>query len=164
LPRPLDQLAPGDELPTLHVTPTLMQAVMYAAAMWEFQRIHFDPVWAREAEGLDGAILQGPMLGNYLTRAIGTWARPPARLARLTWRNRGVAPLDEALRVTARVEACHRGGSLSGTPELSELSGLPVGKARLDVGLAILNPRNETILAGNAWIDYPEAGTAGTTP
>ncbi len=142
----LDRLVPGDVLPPLHITPTLMQAVMYAAAMWEFQRIHFDPVWAREKEGLQGAIIHGPLLGNYLTRAIASWARPPARLTRLTWRNRGVAPIDEALQCTGRVAAQHPPGSLAE---------LACGHARIEIELAILNPRAESILIGTAHVDYP---------
>jgi hydroxyacyl-ACP dehydratase HTD2-like protein with hotdog domain len=98
----------GDEsLPELAVTPQLMDAVMYAAAMWEFQRLHFDEAWARH-EGLPGPIVQGPLLGNYLARAVTQGAPVDARLERLAWRNRAVVQVGVPLRI---------GGAL-GPPDL----------------------------------------------
>ena len=67
-------VAVGRRMTVYRVQPTIRHAVMYAAAMWEFQRIHYDDRWAREEEGLPGAVVQGPVLGNYLVQSIQHWA------------------------------------------------------------------------------------------
>ena len=126
-----EAVAVGDALPDLQVTPTLQNAVMYAAAMWEFQKIHFDHEWSRTREHLDGAIIQGPVLGNYLARALGRWAGPRGRIKRLAWRNHGTAPLGEALVCSGRVTARHENGLV-------------------DCELASTNPRAEKIVSATA--------------
>ena len=125
-----DKVSVGDILPDFKVVPTLMSAVMYCAAMWEFQKIHFDHDWARSRENLDGAILQGPVLGNYLARCVMSWAGPRARLKHLAWRNHGVAMLDEQLICSGRVTACHDGV--------------------IDCELHIVNPREQKLVSGSA--------------
>jgi len=141
-----EDVAAGLALPELRTTPTLIDAVMYAAAMWEFQKIHFDDAWAR-AEQLEGAILQGPALGNILTRTLGQWAGPRARLTRLTWRNRGVALLGQPLvcrgsvRATQASDAACTDGSAAGLAEceLEIVDG--AGRAILAADAAMLLPR-----------------------
>jgi len=92
-------MSPGPDdstLPELTVHPGLLDTVMYSAAMWEFQRLHFDNEWARH-EGLDRAVVQGPLLGNYLVRTVEAAMPPGLELAQLAWRNRAVVHVDEYL-------------------------------------------------------------------
>lgn len=116
-----------NEIPVYEVRPGLLDTVRYAAAMWEFQRLHFDHAWARR-EGLAGAVVQGPLLGNYLARTV-TEALPAGQeLARLAWRNVAVVPVDEPLRCggswtapdAAELWICDGSGAVvvSGTAEL----------------------------------------------
>lgn len=148
-----EDIAVGDVLPELRLVPTLIDAVMYAAAMWEFQKLHFDDAWAR-SEGLEGAILQGPALGNILTRMLGQWAGPRGRILRLSWRNRGVAVLGKPLVCRGRVsahaasaEAC-TDGSAAGRVEceldIVAADGDGDGGAILAANAAILLPRRST--------------------
>ena len=58
-----------ENLPELRLRPDLLDTVRYAAAMWEFQLLHFDHERAR-AEGLERAIVQGPLMGTYLARVL----------------------------------------------------------------------------------------------
>jgi hydroxyacyl-ACP dehydratase HTD2-like protein with hotdog domain len=91
---------PGPEdltLPELILRPGLLDTVMYAGAMWEFQRLHFDHQQAVH-EGLASAVVQGPLLGNYLARTIEAGMPPGFELAQLGWRNRAVVHIDEELR------------------------------------------------------------------
>ncbi|MPZ79579.1 MAG: hypothetical protein GEV28_03915 [Actinophytocola sp.] len=81
-----------DDLPELRLRPGLLDTVRYAAAMWEFQLLHFDHERAR-AEGLERSIVQGPLLGTYLVRLLGG-AGP---LEHLEWRNHAVVPVDTDL-------------------------------------------------------------------
>lgn len=92
----------GDVIGPVRHQPTLTDLVMFAAAMWEFQRIHFDPAWARR-EGLDAPIVHGPMLGTLLARALEDWAGDAGRLEHLRWRNERLAHVDEALEVGGQV-------------------------------------------------------------
>lgn len=80
----------------LRKRPGLLETTMYAAAMWEFQRLHFDHDWARQ-EGLDRAIVQGPLLGNYLVETLDRWTCGVLEIERLTWRHHAVVEVDEAL-------------------------------------------------------------------
>jgi acyl dehydratase len=86
----------GERLINHEIKPTSIQVVMYAAAMWEYQRIHFDHAWA-EREGLPAPIVHGPLLGNYLVQTVERWCGSLARLVELEWRNRGIAPIGEPL-------------------------------------------------------------------
>lgn len=88
----------GERLIDQVIEPTSIQVVMYAAAMWEYQRIHFDQAWA-EREGLPGPIVHGPLLGNYLVQTVQRWCGEHAELVKLEWRNRGIAPIGETLTV-----------------------------------------------------------------
>lgn len=146
-PPAFDSLVAGTLLPDLVVTPELIDAVQYAAAMWEFQKLHFDPDWAR-AEGLDGPIAQGPLLGNYLARLVGGWAGPRGRLVRLSWRNRGVAVLGHSLTCSGRV---------TGTAPDSRpcMDGSPAGLVRCD--LAITSAAGAPLLAGHAEVLLPRS-------
>jgi len=134
----LPEVTVGMSLPPLQVTPTLMSAVMFAAAMWEFQKIHYDPVWAREREGLDGAILHGPALGNLLARTVGAWVGPRGRIARLAWRNHGVALLERPLTCTGAVSAVQADG-------------------RIDCALAIVDEQANQLVSGMASVYLSDA-------
>jgi hydroxyacyl-ACP dehydratase HTD2-like protein with hotdog domain len=87
----------SEHLPELRLKPGLLDRVRYAAAMWEFQRLHFDHEWARE-EGLERAIVQGPLLGNYLLRTVQEAIPAGYEVASLSWRNLAVVHVDENLR------------------------------------------------------------------
>ncbi len=144
-----DAVAVGDALPEFKVVPTLLGAVMYCAAMWEFQKIHFDHDWAKSRENLDGAIIQGPVLGNYLARCVMGWAGPRARLTRLAWRNHGVAPLEEQLVCSGRV--CARRAVEATERNVIGMAGV------IDCELAIVNPRGEKIVSGSASVALAQA-------
>lgn len=76
--------------------PGLIDVVMFAGAMWEFQRLHFDHDWAGQ-EGLERAIIQGPLLGNYLTRTVDEQLGGAYGLDQITWRNLATVNVDELL-------------------------------------------------------------------
>lgn len=86
----------GQRIGPVEFEPTLLRLVMYASAMWEFQRIHFDYEWARR-EGLEAPIVHGPLLGTYLSQVARDWGGRGAELRRLGWRNESVAVVDRLL-------------------------------------------------------------------
>jgi hydroxyacyl-ACP dehydratase HTD2-like protein with hotdog domain len=133
----------GETLPDFTVEPTLVQVVMYAAAMWEFQRIHFDPGWAAQ-EGLPGPIVHGPLLGNYLTQAAASWAGPEGSIRTLRWRNRGIALVDEPL-------SC--GGVVTGKRPID-------GEVVIECDVWIDNPRGERLVIGSVTVEVASDGAA----
>lgn len=101
--------SPGVPIPAWTVTPGLIDTVLFAGAMWEFQRLHFDHEWARQ-EGLERAIVQGPLLGNYLTRTVDEQLQGAYEIDRITWRNRATVCVEEVLTCagTLRVDGLDR--------------------------------------------------------
>lgn len=136
-PADLTQTEVGEELPTFTVNPSLIQVVMYAAAMWEYQRIHFDQEWA-EREGLPGPIVHGPLLGNYLVQAVTYWAGETAAIRHLEWRNRGLALIGEPLSCEGVVTAT--------------ASDTDTDTRTIKLDLWIDNPRNDRLVTGSATI------------
>jgi acyl dehydratase len=152
MPLDYDSLAVGDRLPAFSVQPTIRNAVMYAAAMWEFQRIHYDHEWAREQEGLPGAVVQGPVLGNYLAQAVAHWTGPDAVLKRLEWRNHGLVAFGDTVNCEGTLAAKRR------EARAQSGAGVPV----LEYSLALVNQRGEKVLSGTARVELgSDAGVQG---
>ena len=137
----------GNSLPVFSVQPTLRHAVTYAAAMWEFQRIHYDDQWARDKEGLPGAVVQGPVLGNYLAQAVANWTGPDASLKRIEWRNHGLVAFGDTLRCEGTVTTKH-----------IDNSGPGAGAAVVECALEMLNQRGEKVVSGSALVEVRATG------
>jgi hydroxyacyl-ACP dehydratase HTD2-like protein with hotdog domain len=105
-----EDVTPGDELPELTVTVDETQMFFFSAATYNGHRIHYDKDWAREDEGYDDILVQGPLQAALLARAITDWIGGRGRLVEYSVQNRGVAfpgqPLTFGGTVTAkRVDA-----------------------------------------------------------
>jgi len=150
MPIDCDSIAVGDAMPVFVIRPTLRHAVMYAAAMWEFQRIHYDDTYAREQEGLPGAVVQGPVLGNYLAQAIGAWTGPEGALKRLEWRNHGLVAFGDDIRCEGVVISTERN---TGRGES--------GSVQAGCSLEMFNQRNEKVVSATATVEIRAAGAAG---
>lgn len=118
--------------------PSLLETTMYAAAMWEFQRLHFDHDWARR-EGLARAIVQGPLLGNYLVETLDMWMRGVLDLERLTWRHHAVVEVDEVLTCSGSVAP-------------------PTEDGRREAHLQIQDERGRTMVSATASLRSSAAG------
>jgi hydroxyacyl-ACP dehydratase HTD2-like protein with hotdog domain len=86
-----DDVAPGDELPELTVTVDETQMFFFSAATYNGHRIHYDKAWARDKEGYDDILVQGPLQAALLARAITDWIGGSGRLVEYSVQNRGVA-------------------------------------------------------------------------
>ena len=150
MPIDCDSIAVGDAMPVFVIRPTLRRAVMYAAAMWEFQRIHYDDTYAREQEGLPGAVVQGPVLGNYLTQAIAAWTGPAGTLKHLEWRNHGLVAFGDDIRCEGAVIFTGRNAESGET-----------GSVQVGCTLEMFNQRNEKVVSATATVEIRAAGAAG---
>lgn len=101
-----DDVEPGDELPRLTVTVDETQMFFFSAATYNGHRIHYDKQWARDVEGYDDVLVQGPLQAALLARAITDWIGGRGRLVEYAVQNRGVAlpgqPLTFGGTVTAK--------------------------------------------------------------
>lgn len=86
-----EDVEPGDEIPVLTVTVDETQMFFFSAATYNGHRIHYDKQWAREVEGYDDVLVQGPLQSALLARAITDWIGGRGRLVEYSVQNRAVA-------------------------------------------------------------------------
>ena len=95
---------PGDELPTLSVTPDRYVTFRYAGASGDFNAIHLDDEFARSV-GLPGRILHGLYTMALLARAQTEALGGPEHLKRLTVQFRGFALPEHEIVIESSVAA-----------------------------------------------------------
>lgn len=92
-----EDVAPGDEIPSLVVTVDRTQMFFFSAATYNGHRIHYDRDWATTVEGYDDVLVQGPLQSALLSRALTDWIGGHGRLVRFSVQNRAVAYPGEEL-------------------------------------------------------------------
>jgi hydroxyacyl-ACP dehydratase HTD2-like protein with hotdog domain len=80
----------GQEILPYRVTVSKVQMMMYAAATWNPNRLHWDSDFCRES-GFAEANIAGPMFGDYLAEMLVKWSGDPSRLKSLDYVNRNMA-------------------------------------------------------------------------
>jgi hydroxyacyl-ACP dehydratase HTD2-like protein with hotdog domain len=86
-----EDVEPGDEMPTLTVTVDETQMFFFSAATYNGHRIHYDKQWARDVEGYDDVLVQGPLQSALLARALTDWVGGLGRIVEYSVQNRAVA-------------------------------------------------------------------------
>ncbi len=81
----------GDAIPVLTVTVDETQMFFFSAATYNGHRIHYDKQWARDVEGYDDVLVQGPLQAALLSRALTDWIGGDGRLVAFSVQNRAVA-------------------------------------------------------------------------
>ena len=99
---------PGDEIPTLKVTPDKYLTVRYAGASGDFNPIHIDDDFARQV-GLPGKILHGLWTMAQVARAQTEAAGGPHTLKRLSVTFRGMGVPESEIAVTGKVHEVRDG-------------------------------------------------------
>jgi hydroxyacyl-ACP dehydratase HTD2-like protein with hotdog domain len=95
----------GDELPALQVTVDETQMFLFSAATYNAHRIHYDKAWARDVEGYDDVLVQGPLQAALLARVVTDWIGGAGRLVSYSAQNRAVALPGQELSFGGRVSA-----------------------------------------------------------
>ena len=85
-----EALREGQEIPPVRVTVSKVQMMMYAAATWNPNRLHWDSDFSRK-RGFADANIAGPMFGDYLAEMLVQWVGCPSRLRSLEYSNRDLA-------------------------------------------------------------------------
>ena len=99
---------PGDELPTLKVTPDKYLTVRYAGASGDFNPIHIDEEFAKQV-GLPGRILHGLWSMAQVARAQTEAAGGPHALKRLSVQFRGMGLPEQEIAVRSTVREVRDG-------------------------------------------------------
>jgi hydroxyacyl-ACP dehydratase HTD2-like protein with hotdog domain len=86
-----EDVEPGDRLPQLIVTVDETQMFFFSAATYNGHRIHYDKDWARDREGYDDILVQGPLQAALLARAVTDWIGGAGRLVEYSVQNRAIA-------------------------------------------------------------------------
>jgi hydroxyacyl-ACP dehydratase HTD2-like protein with hotdog domain len=81
----------GDAIPVLTVTVDETQMFFFSAATYNGHRIHYDKQWARDTEGYDDVLVQGPLQAALLSRALTDWVGGAGRLVAFSVQNRAIA-------------------------------------------------------------------------
>ena len=69
----------------------------FSAATYNGHRIHYDKEWARDREGYDNVLVQGPLQAALLSRALTDWIGGDGRLVAFSVQNRAIALPGEEL-------------------------------------------------------------------
>ena len=80
----------GQEIPPYRVTVSKAQMMMYAAATWNPNQLHWDSDFCKK-RGFAEANIAGPMFGDYLAEMLVKWVGDPSRLKSLDYVNRNMA-------------------------------------------------------------------------
>jgi hydroxyacyl-ACP dehydratase HTD2-like protein with hotdog domain len=117
----------GTAITPLTVTVTETQMFFFSAATYNGHRIHYDKDFARDVEGYDTVLVQGPLQAALLSRALTDWIGGGGRLVAFSVQNRAIAHPGQELTfggiVTGKRETdgqalvdldifCRRGGDL----------------------------------------------------
>ena len=101
-------VSPGQKLPVLEHTFTLVDLVLYGAATWDWNRMHYDIEHAHRLN-LPAPVIDGQEFGAFLARAALDWAGPRAFLKRLALRMKAMAFAGDTLRAEGEVKEVRDG-------------------------------------------------------
>jgi hydroxyacyl-ACP dehydratase HTD2-like protein with hotdog domain len=86
-----EDVVAGDAIPTMTLAVDERQMFFFSAATYNGHRIHYDKGWARDREGYDNVLVQGPLQAALLSRALTDWIGGDGRLVAFSVQNRAIA-------------------------------------------------------------------------
>ena len=98
----------GEKLPPVERTFTLVDLVLYGAATWDWNRMHYDVEHTRRLN-LRAPVIDGQEFGAFFARAALEWAGPRAFVKRLAFRMKAMAFAGDTLRAEGEVKELRDG-------------------------------------------------------
>ena len=130
----MSELAPGQALPELKVTPDKYLTYRYAGASGDFNPIHIDDEFAQSV-GLPGRILHGLWMMAQVARSVSAAGDGPDALRSLSIQFRGMGFPEQELTVSASVKEIADGvATIEAEAFQDERRIIRKGKAELEVG------------------------------
>ena len=114
-----DDVEVGDAIPALTVSVDETQMFFFSAATYNGHRIHYDKEWARDREGYDNVLVQGPLQAALLSRALTDWIGGDGRLVAFSVQNRAIALPGQELTFGGTVTGKRATGSSTSTSSAS---------------------------------------------
>lgn len=130
-------LREGDELPVLHLQPSLGMVIRHCALQWTFPAFFYDPEAARAA-GMPGTIVPGPLKVGLLYRAVDEWLGASGWIRQVRAAHRRPDQTNRPLDIAGRVARVYADD----------------GKRRADVELAIINEEGQPSVRGFAVVEF----------
>ena len=109
-PLNFEDCAEGHEIPPFRVSLSKVQMMLYAAATWNPNRVHWDSDFCRE-RGYADANIAATMFGDYLAEMLLQWVGDPSRLRSLEYSNRDLAFPGDTLICRGKVQGRRREGN-----------------------------------------------------
>ena len=79
-----NDVAVGQEIPVLKKSVNTVNIMMYCAAVWLIDRIHFDYPFSVERRGLPNIVAPGNMAGDYYVQLLTGWAGDKGSLRKMS--------------------------------------------------------------------------------
>lgn len=130
-------LREGDELPVLHLQPSLGMVIRHCALQWTFPAFFYDPE-AAKAAGMPGTIIPGPLKVGLLYRAVDEWVGDAGWVRQVRAAHRRPDQTNNPIDIAGRVARVYEEG----------------GKRRADLELAIINHQGEPSVRGFAVVEF----------
>lgn len=132
----------GQEIPSLTKDVNTVNILMYVAAVWLMDRIHFDNPYAVKRRGLPDIVAPGNMAGDYYAQLLSNWAGEKGRLRKIGLQFRNFM-------VPGNVLTC--GGKITG-------KSVEDNKGRVDLELWIRNQDGVVCVPGKGVVELPMRG------
>jgi hydroxyacyl-ACP dehydratase HTD2-like protein with hotdog domain len=129
----------GQEIPSLTKNVNTVNILMYVAAVWLMDRIHFDNPYAVKRRGLPDIVAPGNMAGDYYVQLLNDWTGEKGRLKKIGLQFR-------SFMIPGNVLTC--GGRITG--KLVEDS-----KGRVELELWIRNQDGVVCVPGKGVVELP---------
>ena len=134
-----EDIKEGQEIPALEKQVTTVTLLMYLAAIWLTDRIHFDYPFATEKRGLPGAVAPGNMAVDWLAQLMCDWAGEKGELRKLSTQNRGFIVAGDTISCGGQVTSKY----------------IEDSRGFVECELWIKNQRGETCVPGKATVELP---------
>ena len=93
----------GQEIPALRKEVTSVNILMYVAAVWLMDRIHFDHPFATQRRGLPGVVAPGNMGGDYYAQLLSEFAGEEGHVRKMSFQFRNFMLAGDVLEVGGKV-------------------------------------------------------------
>jgi hydroxyacyl-ACP dehydratase HTD2-like protein with hotdog domain len=134
-----DDVSVGEEIPSLTKDVNTVNILMYVAAVWLMDRIHFDNPYAVKRRGLPDIVAPGNMAGDYYVQLLSDWAGEKGRLRKVGLQFRNFMIPGNVLTCGGRVTA----------------KTVEDGKGRVDLDLWIRNQDGVVCVPGKGVVELP---------
>lgn len=134
-----EDVAEGQEIPSLRKDVTTVNILMYVAAVWLMDRIHFDHPFATKRRGLPDVVAPGNMGGDYYAQLLSELAGEKGQVRKMSFQFRSFMLAGDVLDVGGKVVKKH----------------VSDGKGLVELELWIKNGSGQNCVPGKGLVELP---------